>query len=251
MSKQKIVNFLKNFPNAKIVYNQDPSKKVSPMIYALNVDDAIKKNTNGSDLYFYINGASKDSLVTSFNACFIDLDAGRDEDGEYFDMKIVNRSKAQMLKRLSDFPLVPSFVVETRNGFQIYWLFQKPEKNCAITWKGAQSRIVTFFKDVGADRRTIKPSQLYRVPHSLWNKKTEGKKSFLCDIKISTKNKYTLQEIKDAIVNLKISSIKRVDSESTQGNNTISGAPVSYNSKTKWSQPPRDYGKSPVNRTVN
>ena len=82
--------------NPKMCYNADPLKKVSAMIYAKSIEDAVTANEAGSDVYFYINGGPKENDVKNFKFCHIDLDAGRDDNGKYFDTKKVASLKIKM-----------------------------------------------------------------------------------------------------------------------------------------------------------
>jgi hypothetical protein len=227
MSAKKINDFLKHFPNSVVVYNQNPTKKVSPMVMC-SVNDALKANESGSDVYFYINGGPKNADVKKYNACYIDMDAGRDSNGEYFDLKTVNRKKAAMLQRLHEFPLPATFVVETRNGFQVYWCFNRQETN-NLVWQGVQNRLITFFQDVGADTKTNKPCQLYRVPFTFWHKKTEGKTKFACSITVSSKRKYSLTELQNTVAELGLKSYKATNGEMAVG--TDNKVEASYTKK--------------------
>ena len=90
-----------------------------------------------------------------------------------------------MRKRINEFPIKPSIVVETRNGYQVYWLTEilldvkykgTINRSTLINkWETCQKRIASFFKNVGADPAVLKLNQILRVPGSTWYKSYEGK----------------------------------------------------------------------------
>ena len=200
--------FLKKFGAKSVYYNLDPTAKNSGMIETKDWKLALAKNAEGSDIYFYINGGPKEFDVTSFQACHIDLDSGRDEDGKYFSTKAVNRCKLAMMLKIKEFPLKPSLIVETRNGYQVYWLLTKASRDKEL-WKGVESRLVTYFTDVGSDKRTIKPNQLYRVPGTYWMKKTEGKQKFYCSVVFQSPKRHSLEEFKEVFSDLNVPAHSR------------------------------------------
>lgn len=196
--KNKINTFLKSFGgNVTICYNREPNK-VSSMTQA-SVDEAIRQNKLGKDVYFYINeGGTKQRDITKLRACFVDLDAGRDNRGNYLTTSKVLSKKKEMMQKIKTFPLSPTYVIETRNGYQVYWLLAGNHyaNNYAKTWEVIQNKICNFFKDVGSDKLTKKINQIYRIPFLNWQKKWEGKQPFSVSIIVNNKNKrYTLSQL--------------------------------------------------------
>lgn len=236
-----IKNFLSNFyqrNNKKpsmVIVNSDPSVRNSSMNF-VTIEEALELNNAGHDVYHYINGGPKNLDVKKLNSFYIDIDAGRSEDGSYLPLKDVRIKKHTMLKTLKDFPFEPTFIVETRNGFQIYWclktLYDNYRSNL-ILWKGVQARLVTFFYKCGADKRTIKEAQLYRVPYTFWNKTYEGIKPYECKILYSSDNKYNLFDFSEKLSReLKITPYTRIREIISSGVSYTNPAKISTNSLT-------------------
>jgi hypothetical protein len=138
---------------------------------------------NHSDAYFYVNGGRKLYAIKQFTCCFCDMDAGRNDDGTYFKPSIVMQHKRKFLKKINEFPVKPSWVVDTRNGYQCYWIFDDASRNIVGSnktfWNGLQKKLVNYF---GGDPRAIKPNQIYRVPYTWWRKEWEKKAPYFTSL---------------------------------------------------------------------
>jgi hypothetical protein len=180
--------FLDSFKQNHIVcWNGNPRKKVSSMNHnngSNAIDVALEANVNNhSDVYFYVNGGRKLYGINQFTCCFCDMDAGRDNEGKYFKPSVVMKKKQEFLKRINSFPVKPSWVVDTRNGYQCYWLFDDASRkivgNNKTFWNGLQKKLVNYF---GGDPRAIKPNQIYRVPYTWWRKEWEKKAPYFTSL---------------------------------------------------------------------
>ena len=180
--------FLDSFKQNHIVcWNGNPRKKVSSMSHnngtnAVNI--ALDANINNhSDVYFYVNGGRKVYGINQFTACFCDMDAGRDAQGSYFKPSVVMKKKQQFLNKINSFPVKPSWVVDTRNGYQCYWIFDDASRrivgNNKTFWNGLQKKLVNYFD---GDSRAIKPNQIYRVPYTWWRKEWEKKAPYFTSL---------------------------------------------------------------------
>ncbi len=172
----------------------------------LTRDEVIMRSINDScDAYFQVN--SKKGNLDAYSCNFIDIDAGRDVNGEYFSQKIVKKFKKRVVKKLlEDKNLRPTYVVETRNGYHCYWVYHSicvgndSTQDLAINkkWYTIQTKLLFRFKSIGADGWAIDQMQLLRVPGSIWNKVWSGKnkpfKVRLTSIGKSTK-RYTMNEL--------------------------------------------------------
>ena len=165
-------------------YNGNPRKKISSMRHTHQLSEAIQADTEeNSDVYFYVNGGRKLYAIHNFTCCFCDIDAGRDAQGKYFKPSIVMQKKKQFLNKINQFPVAPSWVVDTRNGYQCYWILDKQSvkmigKNKTF-WNGLQKKLVNYFD---GDPRAIKANQIYRVPYTWWRKCWEGKQPYFSSI---------------------------------------------------------------------
>jgi hypothetical protein len=148
------------------------------------LDEAIKANIdNHSDVYFYVNGGRKLYAIKQFTCCFCDMDAGRDSEGKYFKPSVVMNKKKQFLKKINEFPVKPSWVIDTRNGYQCYWIFDNASRKIVghnkTFWNGLQKKLVNYFD---GDPRAIKANQIYRVPYTWWRKEWEKKAPYFSSI---------------------------------------------------------------------
>ena len=178
-------NFLDSFKQGNIfVYNGNPRKKISSMNHTNNLNEALQANINNhSDVYFYVNGGRKLYAIKQFTCCFCDMDAGRDNEGNYFKPSVVMQHKKQFLAKINSFPVKPSWVVDTRNGYQCYWIFDDASRKIVghnkTFWNGLQKKLVNYFD---GDPRAIKPNQIYRVPYTWWRKEWEKKAPYFTSL---------------------------------------------------------------------
>jgi hypothetical protein len=181
----KRCDFLNAFKQNHIYcYNGNPRKKISSMNHTNDPNEAIDANRDkGADVYFYVNGGRKLYAIKQFTCCFCDMDAGRDDQGKYFKPSVVMTKKKQFLKKINEFTVKPSWVIDTRNGYQCYWIFDDASRKIVggnkTFWNGLQKKLVNYF---GGDPRAIKPNQIYRVPYTWWRKGWEGKAPYFTSI---------------------------------------------------------------------
>jgi len=163
-------------------YNGDPRRKISSMKHTNDLVEVRNANENSnSDAYFYVNGGRKQYAINTISCCFVDIDAGRDSNGNYLPSKEVMKFKQSALDKINNFPVKPSWVVDTRNGYQIYWIMDDQSRTLInqTTWNGIQKKLVNYF---GGDARAIKINQIYRVPYTWWRKCWEKKASYFTSI---------------------------------------------------------------------
>lgn len=136
----------------------------------------INEYNGKEELHFIPNtGGTKDKDITQFNAYFIDLDCGRDEHGNYFDLDAISHYKNKKLKELQRFQPSSSSVVQTRNGLQAYWFIK--DAPTPSQWKRIENYLIEKFD---ADKQVKSPSNQMRLPCSFWVK--DKNNSFYCDI---------------------------------------------------------------------
>lgn len=180
-------------------YNGDPRKKISSMNHTDHLTTvAIANDSQGADAYFYVNGGRKQYAISRVRACFVDMDAGRDDNGSYFKPSIVMQKKKEFLGKINNFPVKPSWVVDTRNGYQCYWILDHNANSPHKTyWNGIQKKLVNYFE---GDARAIKINQIYRIPYTWWRKGWEGKQSYFTSILSgSTGNPVNIEHLKQAL----------------------------------------------------
>lgn len=124
------------------------------------------RNSLKEDICFIVNsGGSKNEQITVIRAAFIDWDCGRDENDNYFPIEIVRIKKQEFLAKIFSSPLKPSYIIETRNGYHVYWILtDNPSKDQYIT---LQKRLICYFN---SDPSVKKPAQVMRLPNYNWCK---------------------------------------------------------------------------------
>lgn len=118
---------------------------------------------------------SKGNLLC-LNALFVDLDGG---------------DKAWMRRKIDAFPVVPSLVVETKNGFHVIWLLDRSEgPEGQNVWVETQKGLIAQFD---ADEACSDTSRLLRMPSS-WHCKGlfTGGKAYRVSLVLDTGLKYPL-----------------------------------------------------------
>lgn len=125
----------------------------------------------GKDLWFtpnttdnFTNGCKKAASkeISHLNAWYIDIDAGKDENGQYFTLEEVARRKADMRNILELLP-EPTAVVDTRNGYHIYWACYGV--NSLDEWQEVEDSLINIVSIADSHARDV--SRLLRVPNSL------------------------------------------------------------------------------------
>lgn len=160
--------------------------------YRIGIED-IPKYSGKSELHFIPNvGGVKSSEITELKAVFIDLDCGKDKSGNYFPPAKVEEYKNEKLSALSSFKCLPSAIVETRNGLQIFWFL-----NSGLSvekWKIIQGFLISYF---GADKKVCSVANQMRLPETYWVKDRNHK--FYCKIIQLNNRKYNYSELLYAI----------------------------------------------------
>lgn len=156
-------------------------------------------NNQGKDIYFVVNpGGTKSSETTHLQTIYVDVDAGRDANNNYYKANIVKKFKSKVKAKISQLKLKPSYVVETRNGFQIYYKITKMVNTPSNLekYKILQTKLYNTFSEHGADNKVQKINQLLRFPGYFWQKKWEKLPSFMVNVDslLSSGKTYTLNQ---------------------------------------------------------
>lgn len=103
--------------------------------------------------------------ITQYNDWYIDIDAGKDDNNNYYDLAEVNRRKQDMLAVIKCLP-EPTAIVETRNGYHVYWSCYGVTD--AETWTTIENKLIDTIKIADPHARDV--ARLLRVPYSTWYK---------------------------------------------------------------------------------
>lgn len=141
--------------------------------------EARRWNEQGFGIFWTVNsfhGERRKENLEKIVSWAIDLDAG---------------SKREQRERILRSPIVPSLVVETKNGFHVYWLAKGAR---AEAWNAiVLERLVPYF---GADRNARDLCRILRVPGFLHLK--DPKEPFLVRVAWQHAVAYTEQQIAQA-----------------------------------------------------
>lgn len=154
----------------------------APNYFIINNGVRLSNYTETTDLYFSPNSITatkkpKKNDIKDFNSWYVDIDAGRDEKGNYLSDEEVTKRKARMYEIISLLP-TPTLVSETRNGYQIFWSCYEVYNH--EDWRLVENKIVDTISI--ADSSVRNADRLLRVPNSVWVKagKNSGVAPFRC-----------------------------------------------------------------------
>lgn len=113
------------------------------------------------------NGRKKAAAkeISIYNDWFLDIDAGKDDNNNYYALDEVNRRKQDMLAVIALLP-EPTAVVETRNGYHVYWSCYGVKD--LDTWTSVETKLIDIVKIADPHARDV--ARLLRVPYSTWYK---------------------------------------------------------------------------------
>lgn len=148
--------------------------------------------TDANDTYFLPNQSDdykatkpKNEDITEYRSWFLDIDAGRDEDGKYFSLDKVVERKAKMIEVINALP-TPTAVIDTRNGYHVY--FACYGVSDANQWQQLQDLLIESAKI--ADPAVRDAARLLRLPGSVWIKAHTGLAPYPVSIIAANKQAY-------------------------------------------------------------
>jgi len=175
MSRSLMHKFLSNFSGITC-YNIEDQR--SPTFKIASIPEYMSYNRRGKDVYHFVNGGIEVEELTKLHSLFVDIDAGyADLDRKvYHSLYDVSIKKQAMLERINSLEKKPHYIVETRNGYHVYWLIDHPAtRENIIKWSTIQSAICGY---LGGDFNVLRPNQILRVPYTTWHKKWAEKDPF-------------------------------------------------------------------------
>jgi len=190
--------FLTHFPDHAFRYIDQTGAGRLPVASTERRDDL---NLSGYESYFTVNGfknapnAQKENC-SSLNAFFVDIDGRKD-------LEEIERIKEK---------LAPTFILETKNGYHIYWVLDEPiykeglgelEWSSEVKrWEQLEQNIVTELK---ADPVVKDLTRILRVPDTYYWKKTDDQWKIgtegvfkIKGLHKETANTYTMDAIESA-----------------------------------------------------
>lgn len=157
--------FLSYFPGHIYRYIDSTGQARAPQV-STKIDSSL--NLKGYESYFTVNGFSdtpnaQKENCSNLNAFFVDIDGRKDE------------AELEAIKSKLD----PTFIIETKNGYHIYWLLDEPiyKKEVSQTeWEDSLSRWErieqVIVSELKADPVVKDVTRILRVPDTYYWKKT-------------------------------------------------------------------------------
>lgn len=191
-------------------------------MHKITFEEIDKFNNLGEDIYFVVNvGGDKDDYINKFNAFFVDIDAGRDSNKKYKTQLEIDIFKQECDELIEGF-LKPSVIVETRNGYHLYWKID--EDIDKEEWNKIQNKLVSYFN---ADIKAKNPARLLRVPFTYWMK--DKNNPYKVTIKESNNVVYRVDTIRTEIQKyIKASNISTLADVEKKGIHNKNSTYVSY-----------------------
>jgi hypothetical protein len=145
-----------------------------------------------TDEIFYIvnSGGKKDEEINKFNAFFIDFDCPKTMDNAYATLEEVAKFKEAILRKIASFALLPTFIIDTRNGYHIYWCLKRNNNIKKDDWKKIEKHIVNT---LNSDPKVCNPARNMRVPFTYWNK--DKSNPYYVGIHTFNDIRYSIEEI--------------------------------------------------------
>lgn len=188
------------YGNSAAYYN----KTDKGMVFAPN-------DNNKTNLFFAINefrhttknGAdyvqrTKENLLHVRNF-YCDIDAGKDENGNYFPLEEVSKRKADMKAIIDNVLPTHTAMVETRNGYHVYWTIDEGDIDKVAEWERIEKKLVTLVSV--ADFAAKDLCRVLRVPDSTHKK--AGCEPFAVTLSDATPVSYSMDTFEEILDNTK------------------------------------------------
>lgn len=178
------------------------------------INSLLQLNEQNHEIYFVVNsGGYKDKDIIQFNAVFVDFDCGKDENDRYHSLDVVQRFKEQKLSEINAFSAKPSYIIDTRNGFHVYWLLYPGATREEFIL--CEESLIQYFQ---ADKSVKKLCQLMRVPGFYWTKYPDNR--YLCTVIEKNNVRYQINEILKILPEVNIVNNKKHENAAfKKGNN--------------------------------
>ena len=218
-----------------------------------------KYQRQGYGVYFVVNsGGQKTDSIKRVNAHFIDMDFGKvpkiingelfkDSKGkivyEYRNKEEIEEYKIAFLKKLENFKLIPNAIVETKNGFHVYWLLGPDKPESLDVFTPLQEKLIDYFsafeeRKEHADSSVKDINRVLRLINYKHLKNPKDPFTIKC-IYLNTEIKYTQHDIASAIgcniielindaksLELKPAATRAKTSNLQKGNHKVHSTPV-------------------------
>ena len=171
----KTKKFLEKFPQTLYCYIPDFNDKL-PVIHSEVLD--LKKQETGYGIFFTVNGFTDgkrtSETLTNINAFFCDIDY---PDKINKTLEGINAYKNDILMEMYDSGMIPTYIVETKNGFHVYWMLAAPIYLNTLN-EDQQNRLRILYRDIeeailkkfDGDPAAKDVARVLRVPQTMHQK---------------------------------------------------------------------------------
>ncbi|EQB86557.1 hypothetical protein J2Z44_002974 [Clostridium punense] len=178
----------KNLINFRLI-NSDNAFNTTGLYDEETIKKLKKYNEQGYNVYFVVNGGgTQKHQINKFNAVFIDLDCGRNDDKNYYPLEETKQYKEKCIDKLKEFKNKPSITIETRNGLHVYWLLNEGASN--EEFEDCQLRLINYFQ---SDKQVKTVERIMRVPDYYWTKDINNR--FMCKVLELNNIRYDIEDI--------------------------------------------------------
>lgn len=154
------------------------------------------KNGKQIDLKFFMEARNKGN-ITEKTAFYLDFDL-KDSQGQPLNDNDLQQEKAKLYQQFSNFPVFPSAIVESRNGFHTYWVINLHERKISNSeWQDLENAIYDFaYQHISdtADKKATDITRVLRLPESIHKK--DNQTPFMVQVKHVSDKRYSINELK-------------------------------------------------------
>lgn len=204
---EEFVSFIREYDPEPIyrtyVWAQSKKKYVLKTIRRWEIE---RENESRCIYYIPSIGGTKNKQIRKMMMLYVDLDCGRPGKDQYYDDNTVREYKARVMKLILLFAFPPSLIIETRNGYHVYWKLAVPVHE-HFPWREIQGKLTTYFN---GDYAVCSPHQPMRLPFTMWRKKKEGLDPFVVAVVESNDAKYRIEDFEIALRDVQIPNDSRV-----------------------------------------
>ena len=199
--KRKDFNGIIQYKNKRLSDWQTSNEMMKNVFFAVNdFDSEFTSYTYKNGYTSYYDKIERHKYKEKrFNSYYVDVDFKLND--KHLDDETLQEKKDKLYQRLMQLALPPSAVVESRNGYHIYYIIDKQNRmNINYDrWELQENAIFDYFeKHVSGgytDKNAKRSSQLLRLPESIHKK--DDSKEFIVSVKYLSRT-YSSDEIEKA-----------------------------------------------------
>lgn len=144
-------------------------------------------------------GGIKTSQIDRYPMFYVDLDPPKD-----LTESDIDRFKEDCRSRIEEFQLEPTFVVQTRRGYHVYWCLTETmvgyqNSGVSLLWINIQQRLTSHFQ---GDPHLCSPHQPIRLPFTMHRKDPDN--PFRVSVDSFSGRRYSLEEIQNATMDIPV-----------------------------------------------